>query len=666
MGDPPQSSPRQEVVSGPTWTRQQSQVELTSLPPEQVLGRLDLDRPGLEAARDAADGGDRDGCLTALLTHYRERYPLPESTAQERREACVQADEIAAHVFSYGPYEKAEYGDAIDWEWDPRGDIEWVASVYRFYWAGILATAFRATRDERYARTFVELTGDWIAKHPLERHRKTHPVYTDWVGFAWLDIQTGIRATNLCSAFRTFVHARSFTPRFLGVFLASVHDHQLKTELIPMRKVHNKAIFEQRGFINVAYCFPEFRDGRRWLELAFDRARMSFLEQTTADGVQREWSFGYHSGVLHDAVEIMQRMEAVDVDVPADYLERVRAMYDYVFAVATPDLGAPMFGDASRPPWRSGERSSWPLYGILREGSELLGDPKHAARADLDRAHLPAQTSYAFSEAGMYALRDDWGPDAIHLGLHCSPAAVSTHDQPDNGTFELCAYGRWLMPDTGFYTYGHDPQSRAWHRQTRVHQTLTLDGRDSADAGRHLLWHSAADLDAVTVENRSYEGLDHRRSVWFVDKEFFVLLDEAIGDADGRLELHFQVAPGRVDIDAARGRAATAFDDANVLVAAATGSPVDTAEEEGWFAWAYGKREPRPAFRFRHDGVAPACFLTLVVPYRGTEPPEAEARYPADLQVGAEQVELQVTVGGRSWTIGRDLTRGIAWQQAST
>ena len=142
-----------------------------------------------------------------------------------------------------------------------------------------------------------------------------------------------------------------------------------------------------------------------------------------------------------------------------------------------------------------------------------------------------------------------------------------------------------------------------------------------------------------------------------------MLLDEAIGDAPGLLELHFQFAPGEVEFAFAEGRAATGFDDANVLVAAATGSPVEGAEEEGWFAWGYGKREPRKAFCFRHGETAPAAFVTLVVPYRGTEGPEVEAVYPEDLEVGAERVDLEVEVDGRRWKIGRDLARGTAWKE---
>ena len=624
------------------------EMPLASCDPDGILEKLDL--TGL----DAAD--DRLGALAALRDHYRAKYPLEEVSGAVDLET---ADNICRRVIQWGPYEAAEYGEDFDWEWDPRGDIEWVAAVYRFYWAAPLARAYAATRDEKYARTFVELTTDWIAKHPLENHTKTHPVYAFWKGFAWLDIQTGIRATNICSAFRNLVHAEAFTPEFLGVLLASLYDHQIKTAHIPMGLIHNKAVFEQRGFINIAYTFREFRESRRWMELALTRVEENFLAQTTVDGVQREWSFGYHQGVLRDAVEIFGRMDAFGIAISDAFRERVRLMYDYIFWMASPDLGAPMFGDGSRPIKETDDRSKWPLYDELVGATTLLGDPKYAARATLNRAHLPAQKSRAFQAAGLYAMRDDWGPDQIHMALHCSPPAISSHDQPDNGTFELYAYGRWLMPDTGFYTYGHDAESRAWHRQTTVHQTLTLDGKDTSDDGRHLLWASEADGDVLVVENGSYPNLIHRRSVWFVNREFFAFLDEAIGDAEGQLDLHFQFAPGEVAFDEAGKRAFTQFDDANVLVT--TNCAASMIEEEGWFAWTYGSRVPRKAFRFALEDRAPTAFLTVVAPYRGTNVPEVSAELPEAFRAGEDRVELTVDFEGKTRRFGRDLSSGDSW-----
>ncbi|MCP4639092.1 MAG: hypothetical protein GY851_01590 [bacterium] len=632
---------------------------LKSLTPDEVLGKLDLERPDLGAVKAAVEKGDRAEALAALLAYYREKYPLDGPGGNGT--AHKAADQIVDHVFQWGPYEPADYGDEVRWDWDPRGDIEWVAAMYRFHWAAPLTSAFADTRDEKYGREFVELTRDWIAKHPLQEHEKTHYVYERWRGFAWLDIQTGIRATRLCHSFPRMVHSEAFTPEFLEVFLASLYDHQVKTERLPMGVVHNKAVFEQRGFVNIAYTFPEFQDSRRWMELAMGRLRENFLAQVTEDGVQREWSGGYHSGVLRDAVEIMGRMEEFGIEVPQDYRDRVQGMFDYIFGIATPELAYPMFGDTSRSIEVSTNRSGMQLYSELIQATELFGEPKYAARAKLEGTALPSQTSYAFRDAGMYALRNAWGPDQVYFALHCSPHALTGHDQPDNGTFELYAYGRWLMPDSGYYTYGHDAKGRAWHRQTRVHQTLTLDGKESKTDGKALLWKTTPNLTTVAVENPSYEGLVHRRTVWFVKGRFFVLLDEAIGDAPGALGLHLQFAPGEVDQVAEGHGLTTRFDDANVLVWQAPDAPITIEEDDGWFAWKYGHRTPRKAFGFRHADTAPAAYLTLLVPYRGTDLPKVTAGLPEGFVVGAERVELNVEVFGESHRVGRDLAEKTAW-----
>jgi len=638
--------------------------ELYSLRPEEILTKMDLSRPGLEAAIQAKQANDRIGALKALLEYYRRKYPLPAAPERASQGVLARADQIINHTFQWGPYEPADYGEDINWAWDPRGDIEWVAAVYRFYWAPPLANAYQATRDEKYVKAFVELATDWIAKHPLERRDIRHSVYTSWRGFPWLDIQTGIRADMICKVFPVLIHGESFTPKFLGILLASLYDHQIKTEKLPMGRIHNKAIFEQRGFINVAFTFPEFRDSHRWMELALERTRENFLAQTTPDGVQREWSFGYNLAVLRDAVDIMQRMDAVGILVPEDYKERVRKMYDYLFAIATPELAGPMFGDASRSPPASQNRSDLSLYPILTEATELLGDPKYAARARLDLKGLPEQKSYAFKDAGMYVLRNAWGPEQVYFALHCSPKGISGHDQPDNGTFELYAHGRWLMPDSGFYTYGHDPEGRAWHRQTRVHQTMTLDGKNARIAAKHLLWKTSPEVDVICVQNASYEGLVHRRTVWFVNKTFLVLLDEAMGDARGTLELHFQLAPGDAHVNTKRHWAATCFEDANVFIWADPEAPIVMEEEDGWFAWKYGHRKPRKAFCYRHAQLAPAAFLTVVYPYRGTERPEVSAVLFEQFEVGAGRVECRVKAEGKAWEVGRDLTRQEAWCKA--
>lgn len=165
------------------------------------------------------------------------------------------------------------------------------------------------------------------------------------------------------------------------------------------------------------------------------------------------------------------------------------------------------------------------------------------------------------------------------------------------------------------------------------------------------------------MENASYEGLAHRRSVWFVDHAFLVMLDEAVGHAVGAVDLRFQFAPGAVQSDTETRSATTRFDDANVLVQCFPKTAVSLREEDGWFAWDYGKRVPRKGIAFRHASGAPAVFLTAVIPYRGVDRPDARLALPAGYAAVSDRVELRAEVGGRAWRLGRDLGTGEAWMK---
>ena len=636
-------------------------VKLHGLPAGEVLTKLDLHRPGLETVKAAADRGNRTLALTELLRYYRGKYPSAPTPSKESSQSFEAADRLCRHVFQWGPYKPADYGAGIDWTINPADDIEWVAAVYRFYWATDLASAYTATRDDKYARAFVELTADWIAKHPLDDWTRTHPTLTRWKGFAWLDLQTGIRATRAVSGFKAMVHSNAFTPEFLAIFLASMYDHQCKTEMVPMGQVHNKAIFEQCGVLNVCHAFPEFTDTARWAKLAIERAGENLLAQTTSEGVQKEWCGSYHLAVLNDSINIMEKAAELGLTVPDDVRRRICAMCDYVFGAATPDLAWPMFGDTRRSDPAPEDPRSAQLYDPLIRFSKLWDDPKYAARAMQDTTALPKQTSYAFESAGVYVMRSRWDAQGAYLALHCPPPALSGHDQPDNGTFELYAHGRWLMTDTGFYTYGHDREARAWHRQTRVHQTLTLDGKDSRIDGRLRLWHASPNLDVLVVENPSYEGLLHRRTVWFVGKQFYVFLDEAIGKAAGELCVRWTPAVGNGRIAPGQTSFTTQFPDANVLIRNAAPAGLVFEEEDGWYAWDYGQRTGRKMLRVKHPDRAPAAFLTVVAPYPGATPPEVQASFVGSFTAGDDEARISVSAFGKAWRIGRSLDKRSAW-----
>lgn len=91
---------------------------------------------------------------------------------------------------------------------------------------------------------------------------------------------------------------------------------------------------------------------------------------------------------------------------------------------------------------------------------------------------------------------------------------------------------------------------RNWFRQTAVHNTLTLDNKNlETTESVTKLWKPEGNVQILVTENPSYKELKHRRSVFFVNRQYFVIVDEAIGNATGNINLHYQLCDGDIDID---------------------------------------------------------------------------------------------------------------------
>jgi len=214
------------------------------------------------------------------------------------------------------------------------------------------------------------------------------------------------------------------------------------------------------------------------------------------------------------------------------------------------------------------------------------------------------------------------------------------------------------MPDAGSYIYHGEPENRAWFRQTKVHQTLTLNGEDTKYAPKLLLWQPGKDLDILVVENAGYENLTHRRSVFFVDKKYFVVVDEAIGTGTGDVDIHFQLAPGDAKFDNENMSVSSDFTEGwNVIVQTKKQEGLKLEEEEGQVSFIYTKKELRPAFRVRlkkETQTEQIRFITLVAPYE-KEVPNIKIKVIGDLKIGDSSLQLELKENGKKKRIGYSL-----------
>lgn len=638
-------SPQLFTLTGSPY-RGDAKMEGRPLLPAELFSVLDLNLRNNEPA--------------ALLAYYRERQQPGWMTGQSFDSLPVQrivgragdlpklpasdedrriADDAVRHVFhilqptsNYPPH---DYGPDIDWDVNPVGDIEWPCGMHRLqYWDGAVTRCYSATGDERYARLWLELVTDWIRKNPLTLERLPYPQ-------SWDAIQVGIRAQRLAGNLPRYLNSPTFTPEFLVELLTSLYNHARRIEQMPYPLRNNFVMIETLGLASIAALFPEFRDAPKWKTLVMDRLTTALRAQVLADGTHGELVPAYHLLITRYYLELIELfgLDAVTPELRA----ATERMAEFCLAIRAPDGKTFFVGDTN---------VRLDLQPTVAAAGRVLNRP------DL----LPAATArrnFAFPHGGFYSFRSGWDAQAVWLGLHCGPEPIEPfHSQFDRGTFELMAFGRLLMTDPGVFNYKHRDPDRETFRRTAAHQCLTLNGANAARAGKHLQWiaDDGAGNAVLTVENASYPGLTHRRTVFFVQRQWFVLVDEALGDATGDLDLHFQLTPGPAVIDPATKTARTAFPEGgNVLVWTTPDSPVTLEPEEAWFSPKWFEKELLPAFRYRHQArPARVRFVTVLAPYEGTQPPAIAATLDPS-PIGSDLIRLTVVIGKTQSRLERTL-----------
>ena len=172
------------------------------------------------------------------------------------------------------------------------------------------------------------------------------------------------------------------------------------------------------------------------------------------------------------------------------------------------------------------------------------------------------------------------------------------------------------------------------------------------------MWKPGNELDILVVENAGYSNLTHRRSLFFIDKRYFVIVDEAIGKGTGDIDLHFQLAPGDAIFDYQVLSVQSDFKEGwNVHVQTEKQNGLKLEEEEGQISFIYTKKEPRPAFRYsikkesENSGIR---FITIVVPFEH-EKPNLKVNVVGDSQPGSSNLQLEVQENGKNTYFGYSL-----------
>jgi heparan-sulfate lyase len=589
----------------------------------RVLSFLNLDFQGLEKVKAAAEAKEYDLVEQELLNYFKttrgaKAEPVKSLSSTER----LHADDAMRHFFrgNKDVHPPVFRNANIDWtgrafaDGKEINDAEWYYQFQRLTWWLPLAKTYSSTGDEKYFLEWRYEMVDWATD--------ILPITTKTPRFIRRGMETYNRCERLTEVLPYVIQSKNFDAKTLLYYLVSFHE-----QAEHIRTVYsdggNHLLGELSAVFRNGIYFPEFKLSNDWRNDALNRLPKMMTDAVYDDGMNKELIFSYHTmyiSLFAEAYELF-RQNGYEKYLPAEYYPRLLKMAE-IYALQTfPDKTICQFGDC----WKNKD-PSWVYRKVLTPFAADIPYYDYMVSGGT-KGTPPARRNAAYPQSGFYFFRSAWSPDAVFMPIKCSYSG-QWHSQIDNGTFELFAYGRNLMTDSGCYMYGssaaEDQRWREWFRSSKVHQTLTLDNRNIDLKPEHVMWSETSNLVALVFENQSYKDLKHRRTVLFVDNRYFLIYDEASGSDAGDVRAHFQFAPCEYTLDGLTAQ--TRFPKgANLLVKTfPQGKEIVAEKEEGWISYEQQVKETRPAWSWKVSKTgsdSQVTFMTALIPYREGEAP---------------------------------------------
>ncbi|HET6426990.1 MAG TPA: alginate lyase family protein [Phycisphaerae bacterium] len=624
-------------------------------------------------ASPCADNGEAASVGFAVTDVKLGEWAAPEASALERAwlgRLLDRAERIAAHRLSFFDLNDHHLGDPIDWnrdhaagkaaprrfapwidyrDFDAAGDCKLVWEPSRHHHLVVLARAYRAGGDPRFAAAAVEQLQSWLDQCPYG------------IGMNWRSpLELGIRLINWVWTIDLIRDSNTVSEEFRRRLLASARMHvwEIARKFSGGSSANNHLIGEAAGVYVAASYWTCLDEAARWKAASREILCREILAQTHPDGGTREQAFGYHLFVLQFFVVAALVARASGDDLPEEYWLRLEKMFEFLNTMCEGGDVPPQFGDgddgyvldvgeggrnvrewlavgaalfgrsdfkASAGGWS--EPARWLLGRSGREAFDAIADPQTEA---IESVAFP-ETGYCLLQSGRRGSDDRLSVlfDCGELGM----GPLAGHGHADALSFTLRAFGVDVLVDPGTYDYFTHPPWRSYFRGTRAHNTVEVDGKNQSEmlgsflwgaraVTRRLEWAPSADGGVAAGEHDGYARLDdpvvHRRRLDLsASRRVLEVRDEIIADGQHdvavflHLTEHCRVSAGeggRFDVETGAGTIVIQFD-AQLNVEGSTGS---TDPPAGWVSRGYHRKAEATTLVGRCRTAGPASLLTRI------------------------------------------------------
>ncbi|MGE5248850.1 MAG: alginate lyase family protein [Bacteroidota bacterium] len=429
----------------------------------------------------------------------------------------------------------------------PNNDIKFLWEPARFAWAFTLGRGYHLLQEERYAEAFWSHFEEFTAANPA------------YLGPHWMNSQeAALRLMAFAWAGQVFQEASRSTPSRRLALREAIRRHaeRIALTLVYARSQNNNhLVTEAAGLYTAGLAL----DNPRWRDLGWHWLNWSFQHQISGYGEYIQHSTNYHRLTLQAALWA----DAIkDRSWPRRSLEALKRASHFLFSVLDPvSGGVPNLG-----------ANDGALMLPLSEGgfSDFRPTVQAAARAFLKTQMPPGSWDELSLWLGLGPAAETYEPEHyLSDNLRGSDSWAylrasrfkSRLGHMDQLHLDLWWRGMNITQDAGTYLYNGPPP---WDNPlvgTRVHNTVTVDGRDQMKrAGRFLVldWfpaysHASVETDAAVLQrvsgyHRGYRGVLHERVVTIRSDGRWLIEDTLTAAASHVYRLHWLLPDWELEI----------------------------------------------------------------------------------------------------------------------
>ncbi|MFC1793705.1 heparinase II/III family protein [Planctomycetota bacterium] len=562
----------------------------------------------------------------------------------------AKAQRIAEHRLDFFDQKDKYLGDPIIWNHDHKrsqdtpmtycasldyrdveetGDCKFVWEPNRHHQFVVLARAYRASGDTRFANAVAEQLDSWLEQNPFG------------LGMNWRSgLELGIRLINWVWAVDLIEESGAIDEQLRHRILDCIARHiwEIDRKYSRGSSVGNHLIGEAAGVFVATSYFRNLRHASRWRARSWEILNREILNQTYPDGGPREHTTGYHLFILQFFVIAGIVARVTGQDIPEAYWSRLEKMFEFLGVLNEGGDNLPAFGDGDdgyvldigRDPhsvrewlavgatlFRRSDFKAW-AGGYAEPVEWLLGESERQSFKAIPEPQNKTSTSRAFKDSGYYLLQhgEFYSPDRISVVFDCGPLGMEPlagHGHADALSFTLRAFGKDVLVDPGTYDYFSYPKWRKYFRSTAAHNTVVIDRRDQSEMLGLFLWGRRArtrclswqptDLGGKVIgEHDGYAHMGdpviHRRTLELDGRNRkLIVRDEINAGAKHEIEVFFHFAEhcvvnpaneNRYLIDVGQGTVTIELDRC-VRVESFSGSEDPIC---GWVSRGYHRKEP--------------------------------------------------------------------------